>query len=81
MNNKLLLWLFVLLYLLLNIFNSYRILDITNIINNIYTKTSNVVNIKMLAGLGNRLMSFAGIIILSIIFKSKPFSIDQNILD
>lgn len=50
-------------------------ISIASIINRIYCKTNKIVYVNIRAGLGNRLMSFAGIIILSIYFKAKPISI------
>lgn len=52
----------------------YKNYDIINIIQ-MYKSKSTIVNVLIKAGLGNRLMSFAGIIVPSIIFKSKPFCI------
>lgn len=40
-----------------------------------YKQSTYSVNVVIQGGLGNRLMSFAGIIVLSIYYKSKPFSI------
>lgn len=48
---------------------------------NIYRKSVRSISVNMIAGLGNRLMSFAGIIILSIYFESKPLSISVHIFD
>lgn len=64
----------------------YKNNDILNIIQ-MYKSKNTIVNVLTKGGLGNRLMSFAGIIVLSIIFKSKPFriflytNIDSNRLE
>lgn len=47
----------------------YKNNDILNIIQ-MYKSKNTIVNVLIKGGLGNRLMSFAGIIVLSIIFKS-----------
>lgn len=59
----------ILSILILNIDNKF--LDLIKM----YKSTNTSVNVILGSGLGNRLMSFAGIIILSIYFKSKPFCI------
>lgn len=40
-----------------------------------YKNAKSSIYINMREGLGNRLMSYAGIIALSILYKSKPYSI------
>lgn len=60
--------------------NYFSNIGIISIINTIYSKTNKSVYVNIRAGLGNRLMSFAGVIILSIYFKAKPISIFVYIL-
>lgn len=48
--------------------------NILNIIK-MYGRTNRIINVLIKGGLGNRLMSFSSIIILSIYFKSKPYCI------
>lgn len=43
-----------------------------------YKNSKSSVSVLVRGGLGNRLMSFAGIIVMSIYFKSKPFCIFCN---
>lgn len=75
---KLLFSLMIILYVLY--ISKYNADYITKIIRKIYINNFNSVSVYMIAGLGNRLMSFAGIIILSIFFESKPKSIILNII-
>lgn len=58
-------------------YNSH--LTLSSIITKKYFNCNNNIYTFMIAGLGNRLMSFAGIIILSIYFDRKPKSILVNI--
>lgn len=61
--------------LLLYLFYIY-FLNINNIkLINMYKKSIYSVNVVIAGGLGNRLMSFAGIIILSIYYEVKPICI------
>lgn len=47
---------------------------------NMYRKSNYFVDVRMRGGLGNRIMSFAGIIILSMIYECKPLSINLNMI-
>lgn len=72
-------FLLLILYWIIYCIKTTSNLGIFQIIGKIYYTTKNIVNVKVKGGLGNRLMSFAGIILLSIFFKSKPISIFKYI--
>lgn len=72
-------------FIIFIIYNTLLILlyysnSILNIIN-MYKNINKSVFVLIEGGLGNRLMSFAGTIVLSIYFQSKPFCIMINILE
>lgn len=76
----------IFLFIIISIFilyinQSMSFRSLRNVIINIYMKSSKSISVNMIAGLGNRIMSFAGIIILSIYFESKPLSIFVYIFD
>lgn len=62
--------------LLVIFYYNYNILYIIDM----YKKTKTSVSVLTAGGLGNRLMSFAGIIVLSIYYKSKPLCIPRYII-
>lgn len=70
------------IHYIIYLFISLLLLYQTNILNifNMYKSTNRIIFVVTKGGLGNRLMSFAGIIVLSIYFKSKPYCIIINII-
>lgn len=63
---------FIFIYKYFTNINTKRLIEM-------YKRSYSSVNVIIQAGLGNRLMSFAGIIILSIYYELKPISIIEYI--
>lgn len=79
--NNIILLIIVIFTFISYIIQSNYIVGIRYVMRSIYMNSKNSVNVYMIAGLGNRLMSFAGIILLSIYYEYKPLSILLNIFD